>query len=90
MGSARLTDCPSVKSLLYAYLDREVAAADRSTVDRHLAECSACREVYAVEGQFLQFLKTSLVAPQVSHYTVPRIVTGSQLPLPFPEPETPH
>lgn len=80
-----MTECPSVLHLLYPYLDREVGPAERDKTNAHLAGCATCRESYAVEGRFLIFLQSQLATSHVSRYSVPRVVNGMQLRLPFSE-----
>ncbi len=38
-------ECDDIRALLSAYLDGEIPEADRRTVERHLEDCAACREV---------------------------------------------
>ncbi len=40
-------DCESVRPWLDAYLDGELASAERRRIERHLAGCAACRQLFS-------------------------------------------
>jgi anti-sigma factor RsiW len=50
--------CRTIEELLPAYIENDLPAADRATVDRHLASCDACRRALAE----FERLEISLVA----------------------------
>jgi len=52
-------NCPEARVLLHAYLDDELDAPRSAEMDRHLAECEACRSHY----RNLEALQQSLRAP---------------------------
>ncbi len=59
--------CDETRPDLYALMDRELDAAERTTVLRHLAECPRCRRTYEADRRLTallqQYLAFSPVAP---------------------------
>ncbi len=49
--------CEQVQEKMAAYVDREMAAADRDQIAAHLGQCSACTEVIAVQQQVKEALQ---------------------------------
>jgi len=43
--------CDAIRDLLSAFLDGELPAAERARVDRHLAACPDCRELWTLMGE---------------------------------------
>jgi predicted anti-sigma-YlaC factor YlaD len=85
-----MDDCQSVIKLLYPYLDRELGSPEGVAIDRHLASCPACRTVFDSEREFLDLLKTRIVTSSVDRSAAFRLLEGVQLPLLFPETESPR
>jgi predicted anti-sigma-YlaC factor YlaD len=84
-----MDDCPSVIKLLYPYLDRELVSPETEGVERHLASCPACRAVFDGERAFLDLFKTHFVASSTQPSPPSRLLAGIQLPLLWPESESP-
>lgn len=53
------TTCSTVTPLVTAYVDGELAGAEREQVDRHLGHCPRCRSTVAVEHSVRELLKAS-------------------------------
>src|SRR3954452_14487585 len=51
-------DCEEVLHRLYHFLDGEVAAADRGTIQQHLDACMACLEAFEFEAEFKVIVAT--------------------------------
>lgn len=59
-------DCDDCLDKLYAFLDKELAPADRIQVAQHLEGCTDCGDDLAFEERFLKVIRdcgTSDVAP---------------------------
>lgn len=52
--------CQDVPKIVHPYLDGEFEAADRLYLEKHLAECAACREMVAFEAAFKANLRARL------------------------------
>ncbi|RPJ08105.1 MAG: hypothetical protein EHM36_05895 [Deltaproteobacteria bacterium] len=52
--------CLSVSQLLERYHDREVTEEERSLVESHLSECSACRDLITEMDELGSFLKAPI------------------------------
>lgn len=85
-----MDDCPSVIKLLYPYLDRELLPPETEGVERHLATCPDCRAVFDGERVFLDLFKTHIVASSAQPSAPSRLLAGIQLPLLWPESESPR
>jgi anti-sigma factor (TIGR02949 family) len=55
--------CAEVDKFIPAYVDGEFAEEDRVEFERHLAECSRCREVARFEARFKASLRAHLRRP---------------------------
>ena len=58
--------CESIDTLAMAYLDDELASAERRELDTHLTECASCRAEIDGARADQQLIQTSLVAPRVT------------------------
>ena len=64
--------CEDVSLLLNAVLDRELTDIERTKVDKHLDECSACREEFADLLGIDETLKRAL-KPPVMDFAIDRV-----------------
>jgi anti-sigma factor (TIGR02949 family) len=56
--SGRLNpSCGDVYSKVFPYLDHELTAEERATVDRHIAACPGCEDHFAFDGTVLRFVR---------------------------------
>jgi anti-sigma factor RsiW len=68
-----MPDCSSIDPLVTAYVDGEIAAADRQAVELHINSCSLCRARVATERAVRDLVGarksalTSACAPQTLH-----------------------
>jgi hypothetical protein len=51
--------CDLVKELLSGYLDNELSPEDRSRVEKHLADCAACREELAAIKKIDEYVRSA-------------------------------
>jgi mycothiol system anti-sigma-R factor len=59
-------DCDDCLERLYTFLDKELGAAERTEVARHLADCEDCEDNFVFEERFLEVIRdcgTADVAP---------------------------
>ena len=57
--------CEDIRNSVYVYLDGEFAPPETKVFERHLTDCSSCRELVQDEGTFLQAYKAKLHRPDV-------------------------
>jgi anti-sigma factor (TIGR02949 family) len=62
--SGRLNpSCREIYSNVFPYLDRELSAEERATVERHIAACPGCEEHFAFDGTVLRFVRQRVPRP---------------------------
>lgn len=57
--------CSDAKTLLPAYVDRELTGRDRDAVDRHIADCGICAAQTRLLGRFKAAVRAHLPRPPV-------------------------
>ena len=75
-------DCKEAMHRVYQYLDRELSEDERALVERHLAHCPPCADLYQFEGNVLTFVGTrcrQTAAPEDLRNRVRRLCQGSDL-----------
>ncbi len=53
--------CQDFMKSIYAFLDGELDVQGTARVQSHLRECTGCREAFAVEGTFLELIRSVFV-----------------------------
>ncbi|MBI4509405.1 MAG: anti-sigma factor [Deltaproteobacteria bacterium] len=66
--------CADVQKLVHLYLDDEFEEADRALLERHLLECSPCREMVAFEKSFKSSLRARIRRPMMPAEVRARLV----------------
>ena len=56
-------DCEHIREMMEAYLDRELSAGERSSLEAHIAVCDACRVVLEKEKSLLNALHAVAAVP---------------------------
>jgi len=56
-------DCEHIREMMEAYLDRELSAGERSSLEAHIAVCDACRVVLEKEKSLLNALHAVATVP---------------------------
>lgn len=68
--------CEQVFRNLFPYFDRELSAVEMAEVQRHLADCPPCEEVFQFEGNVLRHVREQAPRDCCPAKAVERIVQG--------------
>lgn len=66
--------CQKAKRLLSRYLDQELCGPELEQVEKHLAECTWCREELAVLREYDQMLSSALSVPDPPTFLVNKVM----------------